>query len=85
MVNRDEFIEQNRKERLNFISFVAKKIRLSNFSDELRKEHANFINSQFEMSEQFYFKLGQKKNGVAKIMKLTGLSENQVKRFLNIL
>ena len=67
-------------QREKYVVLIAEEIRERNFDEKLRKEHNDFINSQLELSENFYRRLVKKKNGVEKVMKATGLDENQVKR-----
>ena len=67
-------------QREKYVVLIAEEIRERNFDEKLRKEHNEFINSQLELSENFYRRLVKKKNGVEKVMKATGLDENQVKR-----
>ena len=71
-------------QREKYVVLTAEEIRRRNFDEKLRKEHNDFINSQLELSENFYKRLAREKNGVEKVVKVTGLDENQVKRiFLN--
>ena len=69
-----------KSQREKYVVLIAEKIRERNFDEKLRKEHNEFINSQLELSENFYRRLAEEKNGVEKVMRATGLDENQVKR-----
>ena len=69
-----------KSQREKYVVLIAEKIRERNFDEKLRKEHNEFINSQLELSENFYRRLAKEKNGVEKVMRATGLDENQVKR-----
>ena len=71
-------------QREKYVVLTAEEIRRRNFDEKLRKEHNEFINSQLELSENFYKRLVKEKNGVQKVMRATGLDEKQIKRiFLN--
>jgi hypothetical protein len=54
-----KFLEENRKERLKFITLLATKIRETNFSNDLKNQLSKFLNSQIENSNNFW--LNQKK------------------------
>ena len=67
-------------QREKYVVLIAEEIRRRNFDEKLRKEHNEFINSQLELSENFYRRLVKEKNGVQKVMRATGLDEKQTKR-----
>ena len=67
-------------QREKYVVLIAEEIRKRNFDEKLRKEHNDFINSQLELSENFYKRLAEEKNGVQKVMRATGLDEKQTKR-----
>ena len=67
-------------QREKYVVLIAEEIRRRNFDEKLRKEHNDFINSQIELSENFYRRLAEEKNGVQKVMRATGLDEKQTKR-----
>jgi hypothetical protein len=54
-----KFLEENRKERLKFITLLATKIRETDFSNDLKNQLSKFLNSQIENSNNFW--LNQKK------------------------
>ena len=67
-------------QREKYVVLIAEEIRERNFDEKLRKEHNEFINSQLELSENFYKRLVKEKNGVQKVMRATGLDEKQSKK-----
>ena len=73
---------ENNKQNEFYIKLYAKKIRESDFSEELVKQHSEFINSQIEIANNFYKNLGKEKE-FEKIASLTNLSINQAKRLFS--
>lgn len=69
----------NNEENLKYVILYAKKIKKTNFSEKIRKQHNELINSQIEIANNFYQNLAAKKE-FNKISKLTGLSLKQSKR-----
>ena len=53
---REKFLQENKKQRLDFIKLLATKIRETNFSKELKKNHIRFLDSQIEISNNFWKK-----------------------------
>jgi hypothetical protein len=61
---RKEFLEENQKQRFEMIKLIAKKIRETNFSENLKKQQAKFLNAQIEIGNNFWKEKKKTKKGL---------------------
>jgi hypothetical protein len=61
---RKQFLEENQNQRFDMIKLIAKKIRETNFSDDLKRQQARFLNAQIEIGNNFWKEKKKTKEGL---------------------